>query len=164
MANLRDEMIKHWQSFRNPIINDVLINIELLEKDIPPLSDEELKKVATLLDACEKCKADKIDPESFILGLNQLPAPYVLYVIHKLQTLNQDLIMALISFAQKHRSKKPLIEQFYQRNMVFEKSQLLGRIFSTQRMETVLDILKGLTQEPQTRQAPATNLDSQQED
>ena len=35
----------------------------------------------------------------------------------------------------------PEIEKFFQRNMVFDTSQLLGRIFSEKRMQEVLDAL-----------------------
>ena len=37
-------------------------------------------------------------------------------------------MMKLINYAQKHKADNPDVEAF-QRNMVFEKSQLLGRIF-----------------------------------
>ncbi len=65
----------------------------------------------------------------------------MLYIIHKMQTLNSDLVIKLINYTQKLRAKDPEIEKFFQRNMVFEKSQLLGRIFSEKRMQEVLDAL-----------------------
>lgn len=141
MSKLKQDIIKHWQSFKNPIINDVLINIEQLEQTTPELTAEEEDKVAALIKWCEKVKAEEVNAEQFIVALNALPAAYMLYIIHKLQSINQDLIMKVITFAQKHRATHPEIQKFFQRNMVFEKSQLLGRIFSTQRMENVLEIL-----------------------
>jgi hypothetical protein len=66
----------------------------------------------------------------------------MLYLVHKLQNLNTDLIMKIIAYAQKHKDADPDVTSFFQRNMVFEKSQLLGRIFSTNRMQNVLDVLR----------------------
>ena len=77
----------------------------------------------------------------FIHLLNEMPAACMLYIIHKLQTINTDLVMKVIGYAQDHKSNNPDVEKFFQRNMVFEKSQLLGRIFSNIRMQNVLDAL-----------------------
>lgn len=125
---LLDDIIKHWQSFKNPIINDILINLEKLEKAVPPLTADEVK-------------AETVDEKEMIYLLNELPAANMLYIIHRMQTLNSDLVVKLINYTQKFREKDPEIEKFFQRNMVFEKSQLLGRIFSEKRMQEVLDAL-----------------------
>ncbi len=138
---LIDDIIKHWQSFKNPLINDILINLEKLEKDNSPLSPSEIEAVQTFLDRLNTVAVAGIDEQDMIYTLNQLPAAYMLYIIHKMQTLNSDLVIKLINYTQKFRSKDPEIEKFFQRNMVFEKSQLLGRIFSEKRMQEVLDAL-----------------------
>ena len=65
-------------------------------------------------------------------------------MIHRLQNDNTDLVMKLINYAQKFKDKDPEVTCFFQRNMVFEKSQLLGRIFSSSRMEAVLSVLKDI--------------------
>ncbi len=138
---LLDDIIKHWHSFKNPIINDVLINLEKLEKTLPGLTPDELKAVEDFVNALNKIPADKVDELEMIYTLNQLPAAYMLYIIHRMQTLNGDLVVRVINYTQKYRMKDPEIERFFQRNMVFEKSQLLGRIFSEKRMQDVLDCL-----------------------
>ncbi len=138
---LRKDIIQHWHSFKNPLINDILINLEKLEHANPKLTAEEQTAIQKLLDYCQGAKADDIDEMTFITIVNQLPAAYMLYMIHKLQTLNSDLIMRIISYAQKHKDEDSAVQRFFQRNMVFEKSQLLGRIFSNHRMETVLSVL-----------------------
>lgn len=138
---LIDEIIKHWHSFKNPIINDVLINLEKLEKAEPALTPEEIAAVDAFVGALSKIPADKVDELEMIYTLNQLPAAYMLYIIHRMQTLNGDLVVKVINYTQKYRSKDQEIERFFQRNMVFEKSQLLGRIFSEKRMQDVLDAL-----------------------
>lgn len=138
---LLDEIIKHWQSFKNPLINDILINLEKLEKAVPPLTEQELKAVEEFMEKLGSIKPDTIDEKEMIYLLNQLPAAYMLYIIHRMQTLNSDLVVKLINYTQKFREKDPEIEKFFQRNMVFEKSQLLGRIFSEKRMQEVLDAL-----------------------
>jgi hypothetical protein len=33
-TQIRKEMIAHWHSFKNPLINDILINLEKLEKKL----------------------------------------------------------------------------------------------------------------------------------
>ena len=140
--SIRNDIIAHWKSFKNPLINDILINLEKLEKDISPkLNTEEEAKVAKLLAFCEKLPADSADIYQLILVFNKLPAAYMLYMIHKLQNLNSDLIMQVISYAQKHKETDTEIANFFQRNMVFEKSQLLGRIFSNTRMKSLLGVL-----------------------
>ena len=138
---LRSEIIKHWQSFKNPLINDILINLEKLEKAHPKLTEEQEQKVSALLKAIQTSKPEGLDEMQFINVMNQLPAAHMLYIIHKLQTTNPDVMMKLINYAQKHKADNPDVEAFFQRNMVFEKSQLLGRIFSNHRMETVLGVL-----------------------
>jgi len=139
---IRKDIIAHWKSFKNPLINDILINLEKLEKEFSPkLTADEEKKVAELLSFCEKLPADTADIYQLILVFNKLPAAYMLYMIHKLQNLNADLIMQVISYAQKHKETDPEIANFFQRNMVFEKSQLLGRIFSNNRMKALLSVL-----------------------
>lgn len=138
---LLDDIIKHWHSFKNPIINDVLINLEKLEKTLPALSPDELKAVENFVNALSKIPADKVDELEMIYTLNQLPSAYMLYIIHRMQTLNSDLVVRVINYTQKYRAKDQEIERFFQRNMVFEKSQLLGRIFSEKRMQDVLDAL-----------------------
>ena len=138
---LIDDIIKHWQSFKNPLINDILINLEKLEKNNPPLTPEEIEAVQSFLDRLSTIDAKNIDEKDMIYTLNQLPAASMLYIIHKMQTLNSDLVIKLINYTQKLRAKDPEIEKFFQRNMVFEKSQLLGRIFSEKRMQEVLDAL-----------------------
>ena len=140
-SEIKQRVIHHWQSFKNPIINDVLINMEKLEHVYTPLSSEGEKKVQTLLDALAASKPDKINELELIKTLNQLPAAFMLYIIHKLQALNTDVVMRIISYAQKNKNSNPDVAKFFQRNMVFEKSQLLGRIFATNRMEAVLDVL-----------------------
>jgi hypothetical protein len=50
--------------------------------------------------------------------------------------------MKIIAYAQKHKDTDADVASFFQRNMVFEKSQLLGRIFSTNRMQNVLNVLR----------------------
>ncbi len=142
MSSIRKDILAHWKSFKNPLINDILINLEKMEKNLcPALSGDEEKKVAELLAFCEKLPADSADIYQLILVFNQLPAAYMLYMIHKLQTLNSDLIMQVISYAQKHKETDAQIANFFQRNMVFEKSQLLGRIFSNTRMKALLGVL-----------------------
>lgn len=138
---LLDDIIKHWQSFKNPLINDILINLEKLEKALPPLTDDEIKAVEEFMESLSKITADGVDEKDMIYLLNQLPAAYMLYIIHRMQTVNSDLVVKLINYTQKFREKDPEIEKFFQRNMVFEKSQLLGRIFSEKRMQEVLDLL-----------------------
>lgn len=139
---IKTDIIRHWQSFKNPLINDILINLEKLEKEVPSLTEAENASIEKLLEACKTMKSDKVDPMEFIRILNQLPAAYMLFMVHKLQTLNSELVMKVISYAQKHKETNPEVAKFFQRNMVFEKSQLLGRIFSTQRMEKVLKALQ----------------------
>ena len=138
---LIDDIIKHWHSFKNPIINDVLINLEKLEKSGPGLTPEEINSVEAFVNALSKIPAEKVDELEMIYTLNQLPAAYMLYIIHRMQTLNGDLVVRVINYTQKYRAKDQEIERFFQRNMVFEKSQLLGRIFSEKRMQDVLDAL-----------------------
>ena len=138
---LDQDIINHWNSFRNPLINDILINLEKLETAIPALSHEEKQAVANLVDYCASLKPDAADARKLIDIFNQLPAAYMLYMIHKLQSLNTDLVMKIINYAQKNKEGDNDLQSFFLRNMVFEKSQLLGRIFAENRMKTVLSIL-----------------------
>ena len=145
-SEIKQRVIHHWQSFKNPIINDVLINMEKLEHIYPTLDLKGETKVQELLDALAASRPEKINELELIKTLNQLPAAFMLYIIHKLQALNTDVVMRIISYAQKHKKSNSDVSKFFQRNMVFEKAQLLGRIFSTNRMEAVLDVLIKMNQ------------------
>ncbi|MCX7123892.1 MAG: hypothetical protein NTV32_09595, partial [Gammaproteobacteria bacterium] len=79
---LIDDIIKHWQSFKNPLINDILINLEKLEKANPPLGEAEIESVQAFLDRLTTIDAKNIDEKEMIYTLNQLPAAYMLYIIH----------------------------------------------------------------------------------
>lgn len=140
--SVREDMINHWHSFKNPLINDILINLHKLEAKQKQIAAEEEDKIGELLEVCEKLSPDKADELDIIKLFNRLPAAYMLYMVHKLQSLNTDLIMKVISYAQKHKDTDPDVASFFQRNMVFEKSQLLGRIYSTNRMQAVLDVMR----------------------
>lgn len=141
MSPLKKQIIAHWHTFKNPLINDVLINLTKLESFLTPVTAAEEAKMEELLETCKTAPANKVDELEFIKMLNQLPAAYMLFIVHKMQSINSDLIMRLINYAQKHKSNNPDVKLFYDRNMVFEKSQLLGRIFSTGRMQAVLKVL-----------------------
>ena len=141
MSGTKQEIIKHWKSFKNPLINDILINLEKIEGSVSPLVEDEIYALDKLIKSLKDIKADNVDEMEFIHLLNEMPAAYMLYIIHKLQTINTDLVMKVIGFAQDRRGSNPEVEKFFQRNMVFEKSQLLGRIFSNVRMQNVLDAL-----------------------
>ncbi|PCI37978.1 MAG: hypothetical protein COB50_03010 [Thiotrichales bacterium] len=139
--SLREQVVEHWQSFKNPLINDILINLEKLEGEHIEVNDDDTKSIETLLQKLEKIQASDVDEIEFIRLLNQMPVASMLFIIHKLQTLNSDLIMRIISYAQKYSKDDKEVAKFFQRNMVFEKAQLLGRIFSNDRMEKILSIL-----------------------
>jgi hypothetical protein len=141
MSALKKEIIQHWKSFKNPLINDILINLEKIEGKLSPITEDETYALDKLIKQLKDIKPDDVDEMQFIHLLNEMPAAYMLYIIHKLQTINTDLVMKVIGYAQDHRSNNPDVEKFFQRNMVFEKSQLLGRIFSNIRMQNVLDAL-----------------------
>ncbi len=137
----RQEIIDHWNSFKNPLINDVLINLERIERNLAPISETEEQSIKQLLETCEKAKPDQVEAEALIKIFNQLPAAYMLYIIHKMQSLNAELTMKVIGYAQKQKNNHPEVMKFFQRNMMFEKSQLMGRIFSNSRMQLILDHL-----------------------
>ena len=141
-TDVRKDMIKHWHSFKNPLINDILINLQELEKPLKQLTEKDEENIGHLLETCEKLSPDKAEELEIIKLFNRLPAAYMLYLVHKLQSLNTDLIMKVISYAQKHKDTDSDVASFFQRNMVFEKSQLLGRIYSTNRMQSVLDVIR----------------------
>ena len=143
MNTLKKDIIAHWKSFKNPLINDILINMEKIEGKISPLTDDESYAIGKLLKKLKDIKPDDIDEMQFIHLLNEMPASYMLFIIHKLQTLNADLVMKVIGFAQDKKDSEPEVKKFFQRNMVFEKSQLIGRIFSNIRMQNVLDAMTG---------------------
>lgn len=143
MNTLKKEIIDHWKSFKNPLINDILINMEKIEGKISPLTDDESYAIGKLLKKLKDIKPDDVDEMQFIHLLNEMPASYMLFIIHKLQTLNADLVMKVIGFAQDKKESEPEVKKFFQRNMVFEKSQLIGRIFSNIRMQNVLDAMTG---------------------
>lgn len=141
MNTLKKDIIDHWKSFKNPLINDILINMEKIEGKISPLTDDESYALNKLIKKLKDIKPDDIDEMEFIHLLNEMPASYMLYIIHKLQTINADLVMKVIGFAQDKKDSEPEVKKFFQRNMVFEKSQLIGRIYSNIRMQNVLDAM-----------------------
>ena len=79
---IRDQIIEHWQSFKNPLINDILINLENLESThFSKMTSGDEDSIGSLLEHLKKKAAGEMDELKLIKLLNQLPAAYMLFLI-----------------------------------------------------------------------------------
>ncbi|WP_440615191.1 type IVB secretion system protein IcmW [Cysteiniphilum sp. 6C5] len=134
--------IDYWKSYQNPLINNLLVNLEAHESSLTlTLSEETRDTLEGLL--AHLCKADFKAQYADLLTdvLSQLPSAYLSYFLAQLAKHNGAFFKAtldhVVGLPSSHARKAVL-----ERAGVVEKLQTLVRIFNDERVERVTRILE----------------------
>lgn len=138
---MHDE-ITYWKSYQNPVINNLLVNLEAQEKTLTlALNDETRDQLEALLQCL--CQAEFQVKYADLLTdvLSQLPSAYLSYFLAQLAKYNGAFLKAtldhVVGLPSSHMRKAVL-----ERAGVVEKLQTLARIFNDKRVERVTQILQ----------------------
>ncbi|OAJ35141.1 type IVB secretion system protein IcmW [Piscirickettsia salmonis] len=137
--SLEKKVADYWKSYGNSNINHALINFEHIEEDEYFIDEDQEEKILELLEFASENNLKEIDSNLFFSLLNSLPAAYMFYVIHELNNSNSEYVSALISEASKKKDDDRRF--FYDRNVLFEKMQILSRVFSSDRVNKMIRAL-----------------------
>ncbi|WP_235602958.1 type IVB secretion system protein IcmW [Piscirickettsia litoralis] len=129
MLPFRKKVADYWKSYENSNINHALINFEKIEKEIYLLDEGNEDKLSKFLEFSSKNSLKDVSHEEILLLLNSLPAAYMFYVVHEINGHNPEYISSLISKANKNKGSNDDYKFFYNRNVLFERMQILSRIF-----------------------------------
>lgn len=73
--------------------------------------------------------------------MNSLPAAYMFYLLHQLNKYHSEYVANLIDKSNELKDKQENYKNFYDRNMLFEKLQIVARIFSSDRVNKLIQAL-----------------------
>ncbi len=134
--------LDYWKSYENPVINNLLVNLEAHEKTLTlTLNDEVRDKLEVLLEHLCHTQFQAQYADLLTDVLSQLPSAYLSYFLAQLAKHNGDFFKAtldhVVGLPSSHARKAVL-----ERAGVVEKLQTLARIFSDERVEQVTHILQ----------------------
>ncbi|AKP72659.1 putative intracellular multiplication protein IcmW [Piscirickettsia salmonis] len=136
--SLHETVTEYWKSYGNANINNALVNFEFIEKMSFNLSEDDEEKIEAFIDRINDDGLKKIDQMKLIIFLNRLPAAYMFYTIHQVNKLDDEYMSELISMVNNKNNSDEECAKFYQRNMIFERFQILSRVFSSERLNKLI--------------------------
>ncbi|WP_395168481.1 type IVB secretion system protein IcmW [Piscirickettsia salmonis] len=141
MIDLAEEVADYWKSYKNSNINHALINFELIEKEIYLINDSDATKVAEVLEYASDQDLSHLSHDLILRLMNSLPAAYMFYLLHQLNKYHSEYVANLIDKSNELKDKQENYKNFYDRNMLFEKLQIVARIFSSDRVNKLIQAL-----------------------
>lgn len=139
--SFKDEVVRYWGSFHNPVLNNLLTNIEKIEgkryKDVENY-EVDLDEIAKTY---YKTPFSEDNGRNLIYLCNEMPLAYMAYFIHQLHKHNSNYFGELFGFMEANKADDA-ITFFAERNRLFERAQMLSRVFSQERLEAVNEALE----------------------
>lgn len=153
MPDLRIESVHaFWDNYDRRVLYRVIAALESVETwaaDLDPKIDEAIIKLGYAMDAAREVDFSGYE-EKIINVLAYLRASRAVRILQTIDMLNPGSAAKLLSFAEEQvnlKSNKPIMysaKLFLERNLVFERMQLLARIFSGPRVSLILNALEKL--------------------
>jgi len=153
MPDLRIESVHaFWDNYDRRVLYRVISALESVETwaaDLDPKIDEAIIKLGYAMDAAKEVDFNGYE-EKIINVLAYLRASRAIRILQTIDMLNPGSAAKLLSFAEEQvnlKSNKPIMysaKLFLERNLVFERMQLLARIFSGPRVSLILNALEKL--------------------
>jgi len=135
---------KHWQEKHDYALYRIISTMEAVEewtKDGDPEYEALLAEIASTVDGLTKFTVG--EEESFIKFFNSLKASRALRLLQAIDQIMPGSASKLLVFAEVSSSSKEDTPGFFlNRNLVFERLQLLGRIFAPERFRLVMRALE----------------------
>ncbi|ODN43845.1 type IVB secretion system protein IcmW [Piscirickettsia litoralis] len=141
MVDFSERVAEYWKAYKNSNINHALINFEFIEQEIYQVDANDQSKMIELLSFIEEQEKIVIDQEVLLRLMSALPAAYMFYLLHQLNRKDAEYVAGLIDKANDHKDKEDIYKNFYDRNMLFEKLQIVSRIFSSDRVNKLISVL-----------------------
>lgn len=151
MPDLRIESVHaFWDNYDRRVLYRVIAALESVETwaaDLDPKIDEAIIKLGYAMDAAKEVDFSGYE-EKIINVLAYLRASRAIRILQTIDMLNPGSAAKLLSFAEEQvnlKSNKSIMysaKLFLERNLVFERMQLLARIFSGPRVSLILSALE----------------------
>lgn len=146
MPNISNkEVHKFWHEYHDNMVYKIISfmeNVETWTLDGNSELENVLNKLSAALDNIGYI--DLQEEEKLIQLVIYIKMGRALRLLQFLDTAHPGAAAKLITFAKANlETADDLFSLFLQRNVVFERLRLLGRIFTKDRLDTVLNILRG---------------------
>ncbi|MFI4957379.1 MAG: type IVB secretion system protein IcmW [Gammaproteobacteria bacterium] len=139
-----DAVAKHWQEKHDYALYRIISTMEAVESwalDGDPEFEALLAEIGTSVDGLTTFTVS--EEESFIKTFNAIKASRALRLLQSIDQLMPGSASKLLVFAEVSSSSKEDTPGFFlNRNLVFERLQLLGRIFAPERFRMVMSALE----------------------
>ena len=139
-----DAVAKHWQEKHDYALYRIISTMEAVESwtlDGDPEFEALLADIASSVDGLTTFNVS--EEESFIKFFNAVKASRALRLLQSIDQLMPGSASKLLVFAEVSSSSKEDTPGFFlNRNLVFERLQLLGRIFAPERFRMVMSALE----------------------
>lgn len=145
MPNL-DLLASHefWKNYNDPMIYRVIAFMETVETfthDGIPAIENVMEKLGQELDAIDRFELGKED--EFVTLCTHLKTSRILRILQAIDTIDPGSASKLLMYAEENNTPdRAMTGLFLRRNIIFERLRLLGRVFSADRLEMVLEILE----------------------
>lgn len=145
MPDLSQEAVaKHWQEKHDYALYRIISTMEAVESwtlDGDSEFEALLTEIASSVDGLTSFTVS--EEESFIKFFNSIKASRALRLLQAIDQLMPGSASKLLVFAEVSSSSKEDTPGFFlNRNLVFERLQLLGRIFAPERFRMVMSALE----------------------
>ncbi len=147
-----DAVHAFWDSYDRRVLYRVIAALESVESwaaDLDPKIDQAIIKLGQAMDLARSVDFTGYE-EKIINILAYLRAGRAIRILQSIDSLKPGSAAKLLTFAEEQtniKSGKPINQSaklFLDRNLVFERMQLLSRIFSPQRITLILNALEKL--------------------
>lgn len=133
-----------WRAYRDPMIYRVVSFMESVEDwtlDGDPQLELALKKLGATLD--DIGQIDLQQEEKFVSLLAYIKAARMLQIMQLLDTAYPGAASKILMYAEQNTLSADDVQGlFIRRNVVFERLRLLARVFSPERIATIVKILE----------------------
>jgi intracellular multiplication protein IcmW len=126
-----------WHEYDAKILYKIVCSLEASETWVP--IDEEIESIlqdlGDVIDSISS--APQLSPEKIINILTSIKYTQSLRVMHAIETKTPGFVSSLLIWAEDQKNKNAAshaVQNFLRRNLVFERLQLLARIFSSERI------------------------------
>ena len=141
-----------WDNYDRRVLYRVIVALESVETwaaDLDPSINQAIINLGQAMDLVKKIDLNGYE-EKFIEILAYLRSSRAIKILQAIDTLNPGAAANLLTVAEEQSNPKTnkninnSAKLFLDRNLVFERMQLLSRIFSIQRITLILNALEKL--------------------
>ncbi|OGT38561.1 MAG: phosphoesterase [Gammaproteobacteria bacterium RIFCSPHIGHO2_12_FULL_37_14] len=133
-----------WKNYDDPMIYRVIAFMETVENftfDGNPHIEQVIDTIGNALDKLTSFELGK--ENQFVILCAHLKTSRILRLLQAIDTIDPGSASKLLMYAEENNNPENIMAGlFLRRNIVFERLRLLSRVFSPERLESVLKILE----------------------